>query len=316
MCETSINLLCIFVNAAHPLGGEPDAARVRALGLPTFGEAESSMKTKAVEKRMVQKEKEASKQQKTGEAPFVLSEALPVIPAKLVKRVEKEEFVDMADFLKDNMELERRRMTAGESSTAGASTTSRREGPDILSWLHSFSMFAAIVSERWPGKSRQLWAYHAVMISEARRCGGKGWLLYDAAFRQQISAYDAVDFSRINQSLYSTTFLAYSNRGQCCQTCMGSDHTQEECALFQAKNAVRGRQLVLEQGTRENKPRRWEGRRERGRARLPCFAWNDGRCVHPHCKFDHICSRCFGNHKKITCKGREEGERMLPSRDK
>lgn len=38
--------------------------------------------------------------------------------------------------------------------------------------------------------------------------GGRGWLLYDAAFRQQIRSYDLVDFSHINQSLYSTTFLA------------------------------------------------------------------------------------------------------------
>ena len=40
----------------------------------------------------------------------------------------------------------------------------------------------------------------------ARRCVGHGCLLYDAAFRQ---SFKAVNFRRINQSLYSTTFLAY-----------------------------------------------------------------------------------------------------------
>ena len=47
---------------------------------------------------------------------------------------------------------------------------------------------------------------------------GNGWHLYDAAFRQQISI-ERADFSKINQSLYSTTFLAYAGTTQivCCQ---------------------------------------------------------------------------------------------------
>ena len=71
------------------------------------------------------------------------------------------------------------------------------------------------------------------MIGEARRCGGRGWLLYDSAFRQQMASEGSSegDYSRINQSLYSTTFLAYGGRGKFCATCLMSDHAQEECAL-------------------------------------------------------------------------------------
>ena len=46
----------------------------------------------------------------TMESPFILSEALPVVLAKLVKRIQKAEHVDIAELLKDNMEAERRRM--------------------------------------------------------------------------------------------------------------------------------------------------------------------------------------------------------------
>ena len=49
----------------------------------------------------------------------MLSEALPVFPAKLVKKVEKGGFVDMEDFLKDNIEVERRRLAVGETSVFG-----------------------------------------------------------------------------------------------------------------------------------------------------------------------------------------------------
>ena len=48
---------------------------------------------------------------------FILSEALPVVPARLVKRIEQAEFVDLAEFLKDNMEVERR--WAAQESTSG-----------------------------------------------------------------------------------------------------------------------------------------------------------------------------------------------------
>ena len=45
-------------------------------------------------------------------APFKLSDALPVVPSKLVKRIVRGEYIDMAEMLSDNMELERRRALA------------------------------------------------------------------------------------------------------------------------------------------------------------------------------------------------------------
>ena len=50
--------------------------------------------------------------------PFVLSEALSVVPAKLVWRIRWGEFVDMAELLKDNMEVERRRAAQGGERSA------------------------------------------------------------------------------------------------------------------------------------------------------------------------------------------------------
>ena len=94
----------------------------------------------------------------------MLSEALPVVPTKLVRKVEKGEFVDMADFLKDNIEAERRRIPTGDSGMSGLPQVSRREVPDILSWLHSFNMFAAIVSSKYPHKAWELWAYQATIM--------------------------------------------------------------------------------------------------------------------------------------------------------
>ena len=67
--------------------------------------------------------------------PFLLSECLPPVAAKLVAKIVKEDYVDMAELLRDNIEADRRRAT--DSSAAGPSTSQahRQEVPDFLSWL-------------------------------------------------------------------------------------------------------------------------------------------------------------------------------------
>ena len=54
-----------------------------------------------------------------GTAPFVLGESLPVIPARLVRKILHGDFVDMAELLHDNMEVERRRSTVEGEDNQG-----------------------------------------------------------------------------------------------------------------------------------------------------------------------------------------------------
>ena len=51
--------------------------------------------------------------------PFLLGEGLPPIPVKLVAKIQKGDFVDMAELLWDNIEADRRYSKEGGS---GAST--------------------------------------------------------------------------------------------------------------------------------------------------------------------------------------------------
>ncbi len=289
------------------LGSVPPPESIASLSLETFTGAAAGTETEpaggrggakdggAVPPSMTRPEAEPVVMQ-----PFVLSEALPVVPAKLAHRIRKGEYVEMAELLKDNVEAERRRLAAGESGTA---RVSRREVPDFESWLQCFSSYAAIVATQYPHKARELWAYQALMIAEHRKCGGRGWLLYDAAFRQQITSLEGTDFSRVNQGLYATTFLAYGGRGQFCARCMSSDHAQEECALHPNRE-VPVVQLQDSRGrSRREEQVLGEQRRRRGR-RGACYAFNDGRCAVPFCRFEHVCSVCGGEHKKSVCRAR------------
>ena len=100
----------------------------------------------------------------------------------------------------------------------------------MLSWLNCFSLYVAVST---PHKTRELWAYQAMMVTDQCRCSGGGWLLHDSGFRQQLSSLEAADFSMINQSLYTTSFLVYGERGLYCPHSLASDHAQEDCALHQ-----------------------------------------------------------------------------------
>ena len=237
--------------------------------------------------------------EKKEDPPFVLSEALPVVPAKLVRRILRAEYVDMAELLRDNMEAEKRRMMVEGSTNQGhfANRPSRREVPDVLSWLQCFTLYAAVVASEYPGKMRELLAYQAMIINEARRSGGRGWLLYDTAFRQQIVSFEAVDFSKINQSLYSTTILVYGSvKPRFCPDYMMADHAHEDCALHPNRSLP-----VVQMRDLEGRQRGQEPRRKRGRIG-PCYAWNEGKCHYQQCRYEHLCSHCLGEHRKANCK--------------
>ena len=318
-------IVCACVDCVHTCDidlrlGELERERVKELDLPSFaaevvpgGEGHSVGEPR----RPDVGERKGPEQECR---PFILSEALPVLPAKLVRRILRGEYIDMAELLKDNMEVERRR--ALSEAEEGRARVNRREVPDLLSWLQCFSLYAAVVGSRFPDKVQDLWAYQATIIAEHRRCGGRGWRLYDAGFRQQITSLEAAEFGKLNQALYATTFLAYGSVGQFCGSCLQTDHSLEDCALNpnRAVPVVRLREPPREhrEPSREHRDggRTGEAGFKRRRRIGACYAWNDGRCNSPSCRFEHVCSRCHGEHKRLVCSGGEFAKESGSARER
>ena len=251
--------------------------------------------------------------------PYVLGEGLPPLPARLVNRVWRGEFVDMADLLQDNLEAERRRGRDDGEPSGRASRPTRREVPDMLSWAQCFCTYVVVVAEKQSGRVRQLLAYQATMLREASRCGGQGWRAYDAMFRQLAVAEPSTDWSRLNPSLYATTFLAQQVKGgKLCHLCMGSDHTTEECALGPLQlRMTKSRPQVVEKGERQGggvgTAAQARDLRIRQRSDQICYAWNEGRCRFPLCRYRHSCLRCRGEHPALNC-AVAPPQRSLPPR--
>lgn len=272
--------------------------------------------------------------------PFLLSEGLPPVPAKLVAKIQSGEFIDMAELLQDNIEATRRRGESDPPHCSSETKRPRREIPDFLSWLQCFGVYASVVANKYPQKFQQLMAYQTLMIREVRRCGGTGWFAYDTMFRQQAAnAKGAVDWSKLNTSLYAVSFMPQmSGQGHTCQHCLETDRDSGDCALAPQRTSNCAQQQtamglgwmppVLGQDTRRptggsstSGPRgvgNWDSRRSTtgsgrlGRpsragetgppaAKRACYLWNEGRCDYYNCRFLHICTRCGGLHRIREC---------------
>ena len=245
-----------------------------------------------------------------GTTQFSMGDGLPPVPAKVVEKILSGQFVDMAELLRDNMEVERRRSTLESASAPAPARPARREVPDLLSWVQCFGVFASVIASKFPERTTQLLAYQTIIIREARRCGGGGWQGYDRMFRQQAASSPGLDWSQLNSSLFAVTFLAQQNgRGKTCRFCLETDHSDEECALAPVAPQARPLSSAHGQGpsARQDLNLR-EGRPSRA-SRGVCFAWNEGRCAFPYCRFRHICIRCHGDHRAVRCRVQAAGDR-------
>ena len=82
--------------------------------------------------------------------------------------------------------------------------------------------------------TRDQLAYARLIIREALRHGGQGWLDYDRAFRQQVAADPSMRWNTLLPGLQAATILGRGG-GQglaFCTLCRGSDHTRSQCALL------------------------------------------------------------------------------------
>ena len=247
--------------------GEFDASRVRDLGLPTITALEP------VGSDGPGPSTPTPDPLPSTPAKFQLGETLPVVSARIVRRILRGDFVDMAELTEENLELELRRSLEGDEGKP-LPAHKLRPVPDLLSWVRSFCHFAGIVARTHPSKAVDLWAYMAIMVSGGEK--GDWWRAYDSRFRQQLTSLDKAEFGRLDQALYTRSLLATAAGGA--------------------------------PKTSNPPPHESSAPRTKKRRVAACFAFNDGRaCAATPCRYQHICSRCSGDHRRSACGYTGEG---------
>jgi len=74
-------------------------------------------------------------------------------------------------------------------------------------------------------------------------------------------------------------------------TFQGHPHLLEcqlDCTLLLIKKSTQGTWMRDQQGRKRFK-------------RGPCYAWNDGMCMAQQCQWEHVCSKCAGDHSGPMC---------------
>ena len=143
----------------------------------------------------------------TGDLPqaeklILISNGLPPIPARLVKRVEDGLFVEMAELLSSYVDK-------ADLNTDDQHTRSRKRPPvlsDIVDWVQCFGMYITIVSRHKPKRVADLLGYQRIIMGASLDCHEGKWLTYDCCFCLKASASNLKQWSTIDITIWNTTF--------------------------------------------------------------------------------------------------------------
>ena len=229
-------------------------------------------------------------------AGVTLSPASETFPRRLVDKARSGQFTEMKELLADNISLlGQLDAIPGLSAThmLGATRPRLREVTSLPSWCHCFLGYVALRTSD-PITRDQL-AYARLLIKEAQRHGGLGWLDYDRAFRQQAAADPTMRWNTLLPGLQASTILGQRQAGPgvFCTLCRQVDHTRAQCALACLEPPVSNPVATSQHPI----PRR----KNRGNF---CVSWNKGACYFPagECIYRHECPVCrSADHKAKDC---------------
>ena len=161
-------------------------------------------------------------------AGMVLSPAAEPYSRKLVEKVRSGQFIEMRELLADNIALIHQLESIQGCTplhTLGPTRPRLREVSSLPTWCYCFLGYMAILTSD-PSTRDQL-AYARLVIKEALRHGGQGWLDYDRAFRQQAAAEPSLRWNTLLPGLLASTILGQRNRQEAafCTLCLrGTTH--------------------------------------------------------------------------------------------
>ena len=230
-------------------------------------------------------------------AGLILAPSLEPLPPKLVHKIISGQFVDMKKFLLDNMVVQQQEEafhgTLSDNLLPPHLKTQLREIPSPTSWAICFLTYAAVRTQNM-ATQHQL-AYARLILPEALRHGGNGWLEYNRTFRKQAAINPAIAWNALEPALHSSVILGQrSSAGTFCTLCKGTDHAPAHCTLAPL-------QLPMQTQSTQFKQRPTPVRRPESLLHI-CVSWNKGYCTYPGmCTYKHICATCQEAHKARDC---------------
>ena len=230
----------------------------------------------------------------------IVREGTSPIPARLVRLIQAQEYVDFAEILPDNLEFLRRMQATAEP----ANRRRLRQITTLPTWVQCFATYAMILLRNYPAWAQEVMAYFRLVSHEAQCHSRTDWLLYDVRFWHLAASNRSLSWSQLHAPLFAAKILAMNQAPTArCFHCLKADHAPVSFAL-EPNDAPP--QIQREAGPVS---RTLSGGRSRYRRDRPwhspkpiCRNYNFSRCAgYPYCTFGHICVRCRSNHRMREC---------------
>ena len=166
---------------------------------------------------------------------LILSPMTEPIGPKLVHRIRSGQFVEMRELLPDNMalhqNLEAMHGHLPFHSMSGSVRPRFWEVASPLTWITCFLTYLAVSTA--DDCTRDQLCYARLLLQEASRHGGSGWMEYDRVFRKQAAIDSSLPWNSLQPGLHASSILSQrsSSEGMFCALCKGPDHLAAQCAL-------------------------------------------------------------------------------------
>ena len=192
----------------------------------------------------------------TKSSAVVVAEGIPPVSCRLVEKVRKWEYVNLADLLKDHNSPDHLIVINGQilSVPDQKPYSSNQVIGDIYTWIQAYNIFKAILlsaEDMMKEEAAGLVAHSYLILQMSKDLQGSQWLQYAQNFREWAAAKGIRKWGELNFSIY----------GRCLAT------QQPGVPELQATNK----------------------QKQKGHSNV-CFRWNDGTlCNKSTCRFTHRC---------------------------
>ena len=216
----------------------------------------------------------------------IVAEGIPPIATKLLERIRKWEFIDLALLIGDPNRKVDEVPYLNEGKVVlfqllEQAQPRKRQIVDIQLWTQAFTVFmAAMASASSTSKEEVvgLIAHSYLILQLSCDMGGLRWIKYDQEYREWAEAKGIRRWGDLNLTIYG------------------------RCLAIQAPMAPQPATSPPQPG----KPKRGSekrGKLSRGSKKDgTCYRWNfNGLCDRGDCLFSHVCYNCGESHQALTC---------------
>ena len=132
-------------------------------------------------------------------SPLYVGAGLPPVPAKLAKRIQDGQFIEMGELLPEVL----RGPIPYDDDHQKSSKSKYRELDGIIDWIQIFSLYIAIVCRSQPHRITDLLDYQTLIITSHMQFPDFSWATYDREFHQQADATSAPEWLVLDNILWN-----------------------------------------------------------------------------------------------------------------